>query len=245
VWILDHDHGWRPRKLPADISVADVSFDRTGGLWCVGAAPSARIPDEQTEAAARYQSGPSTRFEVVSPRLGAADSLRIIRAGGLVALRTVDAEEAPVVATSLCSWFIDDESSFAFLLGDGHSAVKRLVDETVRMVDRSIPGCVRIFTCQAGLWQIRGGTFQRRSLLPALAEALAVRGRAMVIRGMDADRGRLALVVEAAREGWTSTAADPDFTAVCISNNNGESFEVARRQPFRDGAEILDVSWLR
>jgi hypothetical protein len=149
-----------------------------------------------------------------------------------------------VVATSLCSWFVDDESSFAFLLGAGRSAAKRLPDETIRSIDRSTPGRVRIFTCQAGLWDIEDGTFRRRSLVPALQKALAVRDRTLVVRGMDVERHRWALAIEVAPDGRTA-ASDPDFTAACISDDDGESFTVTHRRTFRDGAEILDVSWLR
>ncbi len=244
VWVLTEDGVWRPRALAPDLTVADVSFDPQGGLWCVGTAASTRIPGEQTEAAARYQSSFAAPFETVSPRLGAGDSIRVIRDGGLAGLRTVDAEGLPVVATSLCSWFIDDESSFAFLLGSSRSAVKRLASETVRSVDRSNPSCLRIFTCQAGLWQVKDGAFHHRSLLPALRKALAVRDRSLLIRGMDAEGSRLVLAVEVAHEGQT-TAVDPDFTAMCVSDDDGDSFELAYRRTFRDGAEILDVSWIR
>lgn len=244
VWVLARDGVWQPRALATDLAVADVSFDPGGGLWCVGAAPSTRIPGEKTEAAARYQSVPGAPFAPASPHLGAGDSLRVIRGGGLAALRSVDAEGLPVVATSLCSWFVDDESSFAFLLGPGRSAVKRLPGETVRSIDRSASGRVRIFTCQASLWQVKDGAFHRRSLVPALQKALAVRDRALVVRGMDVEGSRWALAVEVAPAGKT-VASDPDFTAVCISDDDGGSFEIAHRRTFRDGAEILDVSWLR
>ena len=244
VWVLARDGAWRSRALATDLAVADVGFDPGGGLWCIGAAPSTRIPGETTEAAARYQSAPGAAFAPASPRLGAGDSLRVIRNGGLAALRSVDAEGSPVVATSLCSWFVDDESSFAFLLGPGRSSVERLPGETVRSIDRSSSGRVRIFTCQAGLWQVEHGGFRRRSLVPALERALAVRDRELIVRGMDAEGSRWALAVEVAAEHKTA-ATDPDFTAVCISDNDGESFEIVHRRTFRDGAEILDVSWPR
>ena len=53
-----------------------------------------------------------------------------------------------------------------------------------------------------------------------------------------------ALAVEVSPEGKTA-ASDPAVTAVCISDDDGESFEIAHRRTVRDGAEILDVSWLR
>lgn len=244
VWVLARDGVWQPRALGIDLAVADVGFDPEGGMWCVGAAPSTRIPGEKTEAVARYQATPGAPFAPASPRLGAHDSLRVIRDGGLAALRSVDAEGSPVVATSLCSWFVEDESSFAFLLGQDHSAVKRLSNETVRSIDRSRPGRVRIFTCQAGLWQVEDGAFHHRSLVPALRKALSVRNRSLLVRGIDVEGSRWTLAVEVAPESKTA-ASDPDFTAVCISHDDGESFEIAHRRAFHEGAEILDVSWLR
>lgn len=244
IWVLSHDGGWRPRAIATDLAVADVGFDPGGGLWCVGAVASTRIPGETTEAAARYQSAPGAPFAPASPRLDAGDSLRIIREGGLAALRSVDAEGVPVVATSLCSWFVDDESSFVFLLGSSRSIAKRIPAETVRRIDRSMSPRVRIFTCQAGLWQIEGGAFRHRSLVPALRRALSVRDRSLVVRGMDVEGSRWALAVEVCHED-KDAASDPDVTAVCISSDDGESFEITHHRAFRDGAEILDVSWLR
>lgn len=244
IWILSHDGGWRPRAMATDLTVADVDFDLRGGLWCVGAVASTRIPGETTEAAARYQSAPDAAFSPASPRLDAGDSLRVIRNGGLAALRSVDAQGVPVVATSLCSWFVDDESSFVFLLGSSRSIAKRIPSETVRRIDRSMSRYVRIFTCQAGLWQIEGGAFSHRSLVPALRRALGVRDRSLVVRGMDVEESRWVLAVEVSQED-KDAASNPDVTAVCISSNDGESFEITHQREFRDGAEILDVSWLR
>lgn len=68
-----------------------------------------------------------------SPRLGLFDAVRTAQQGGLGELRTVDAEGRPALATSLCSWFAEDESSFLYPVHpSGRHKVKRLKDDTVQ-----------------------------------------------------------------------------------------------------------------
>jgi hypothetical protein len=62
-----------------------------------------------------------------------------------------------VVATSLCSWFAEDESSFLYAVHPlGRHKVKRLKDDTVRLVDRSAAGCARMTTTGGILWTTGG-----------------------------------------------------------------------------------------
>ena len=83
---------WGSRELPQDLQVRDVGFDEAGGLWCAGSVRSRRIPDEETEAAVRYQALVGTAFQSRSPRLSPLDAVKVVKAGGLAEFRTVDAE---------------------------------------------------------------------------------------------------------------------------------------------------------
>jgi len=241
LWV--HAHGaWVPRPLPADIRVADVSLDARGGLWCAGAAASDRIPGETTEAAVRFQEHLGAPFVARSPRLGLADATRTIRDGGLAELRAVDAEGEPVVASSICSWLLDDSSSFLFVLGD-HAEVVRFGGEMIRTIDRSLPGAPRVFTGEGGVWQRDERRWQHRSLRAALARALDAGGRHLLVRGLAARGADLAAAVEVAPEG-AGVGVPAAFTAVCLSRDDGASFTVAARADFADGAELQDVAWL-
>ncbi len=145
VTVLDSDRVhvlteecWESRPLPDHIETRDVSFLPDGALSCAGRVPSDRIPGATTEAAVRVQEAPDTPWQARSPRLGPLDAIQTIRSGGLAELRKLDAEGSPILASCLCSWFTEDESSFLFALrSGGKDTVKRLKSDTVRLFDRS------------------------------------------------------------------------------------------------------------
>lgn len=244
LWLYPASGEWTARELPPELQVRDVSLDAQGGVWFAGSVSSERIPGEDTEGAVRYQASLSTPFEARSPRLGVVDAARAASQGGLAELRSIDAEGEPVVATSVCSTLFEDESSFCFVLSDGQAAVKRLADEMVRYLQRPRLGTVRVFTCQGGVWDFADGRFRRYSIATALRNALSIRHRPLLIRAMDAANRELAVIVEVPPQGVTDFGQDPEFTALCLSNDGGASFKVALQHNFRDGKELTSVTWL-
>jgi hypothetical protein len=245
VWIYDVTTGrWQPRELPSDLHARDVSLDGKQGLWCAGSVDSRRIPGEQKEAAVRYQSAPGQAFQPRSPHLSALDAVRIIKDGGLAELRTVDAESEPVVATSICSWLLDDSSSFIFTFGPGRTYVKRLKDEMICYIDRSQPNTLRVFTHQGSMWQGSRDAWKQYSVAAPIMKSLMIPGRRIVVRGMDVRGDNIAAALEVSPPGAGDIAQAPEFTAVCISVDGGKSFEVSKRATLETGGEIQDVAWL-
>jgi hypothetical protein len=244
VWIYDPINSeWQPRELPSDIRVLDLSIDRQGGLWFAGSVGSQRIPNESTEAAVRYQRNAGAAFQARSPHLSFSGAVKVIKQGGLSELRTIDAEGEPVVATSLCSWLLDDSSSFVFTWDLERTFVARLKEEIVAHIDRSA-NSLRLFTYHGGVWEMRGHNWERHSITAAIERSLRVSGRKMVVRGVDVRQDRIAVAVEVSPAEAGDIAKDPEFTAVCLSTDNGKSFEVAHRMLFEAGEEINDAVWL-
>lgn len=164
LWTGNATGHWSARQLPPDLKVRDVSFDVTGGLWCAGAVTSDRIPGEDTEAAVRYQAHEGAPFEARSPRLSVRDAGKVIAQGGLAELRTIDASGHPVVATSICTWLLEDESSFVFFLDDQKTRVQKLKNELIRHIDRPHTDILRIFGCHGGIWQGSSPKLKRKSI---------------------------------------------------------------------------------
>jgi hypothetical protein len=231
---------WESRDLPPDLHVRDVSFDANDGLWCAGSVASRRIPGEETEAAVRYQWAPAAAFESRSPRLGVLDAAKVIRQGGLAELRTIDAASDPVVATSICSWLLDDSSSFVFVFKPKKTHVQRLKGEMICRIDRSKPGALRVFTHQGTVWQQRWAIWNQSSLVQPIVKSLARSTQRILIRGMDACQETIATAVELSRP----EDQEPELTALCVSESGGTLFEGFFRRMFNN-AEILDVALLR
>nr|CBH39168.1 hypothetical protein BSM_26460 [uncultured archaeon] len=244
VWIHTAANRWWCRELPRDLHVRDISIDPKGGFWCAGSVDSQRIPGEETEAAVRYQSEPGAPLQPRSPHLSSFDAAKVIAKGGLGELRTIDAEAHPVIATSVCSWLLDDSSSFVFIFGPNRTHVRRLKGEMICFVDRPQSGTVRVFTCQGGVWQGSGPRLKRYSIVAPIRKSLGISERYILVRGIDTRREKMVVAVEVSPPGVYDCAQDPDFTAVCVSVNGGVSFEMVYRFTFSDGIEIQDVAWL-
>lgn len=244
VWFGLANGEWQPRALPPDIQVRDVSIDAQGGLWCVGSVRSQRIPDEETEAAVRFQAVPATPFEARSPRLSPSAAAKLIANGGLAELRTINAEREPPVATSICSWLLEDSSSFVFIFLPERTYSRRLRGEMVCHVDRPQSGLVRVFTHQGGIWQGRGPSLRRSSIAQAIKQALASARQPVLIRGLDASAEKMVVAVEVSPPGVSDFVQDPEFTALCMSLNGGASFDLIHRRTFDREGEIQDVAWL-
>ena len=223
--------------------VRDVSFDEREGLWFAGSVDSARIPGEETEAALRYQAASGAAFEPRSPRLAPLGAVKVVRKGGLAELRVVDAEGEPVVATSISSP-LDDSSSFVFVLGGARTYVRRLKGEMICHIDRPERELVRVFTHQGSVYQ--GGRAVRKStsLVPPLLKALGVARRKILVRGLDARKSTIAAAVEVSPQGARDVGQDPAFTALCVSADAGNSFDVLLRVSFKEGEDILDAHLL-
>ncbi len=218
---------WRQCPLPPDLEVRDVSFGQDA-LWVAGAAASRRNPGDEVEGALRVRIGQGG-FAARSPRLGPLAALRTLRQGGLGALRTVDAREAPVLATSLCSWFAEDESSFLFQLGDRKDRAHRLADDTVRCIDRSGSEGPRVLTTGGVLWTLGTGRPRALDLRPALCRALRVDRRALVLSDADLEGPHLAVALTLAPEGRTVVSDLSDGSAICVSADSGRTFELVHR----------------
>ncbi|MBW2057794.1 MAG: hypothetical protein JRJ26_09910 [Deltaproteobacteria bacterium] len=244
LWVYGEGGRWTRRKLPQEFHFRDVSIDPGGGAWFAGSVDSRRIPGEETEAAVRYQAEPGAPFEPRSPRLNPLDGARLIREGGLAELRTIDAEGPPVIAASVCSWLLDDGSSFVFVFGPDRTHTRRLKGEMIRSIDRSDQPGFRLFTCQGTVWQARGTRWEGRSMVGPILKALCVSGRTILVRAVDTCRKRIVAAVEASPPGAGGWAQDPEFTAVCVSLDGGKTFEMVHRFDFREGVEIQDVTWL-
>jgi hypothetical protein len=245
VWIYDAVGGqWKSRELPSDMHVKDISIDGQQGFWFAGSVDSRRIPGEKTEAAMRYQAASGTAFQPRSPHLSYVDAVKVIKDGGLTELRTVEAEAEPVVATSLCSWLLDDSSSFIFTFDSKRTFVSRLKAELISHIDRS-SNSLRLFTYQGSAWERNGNRWERRhSLVAPIERSLKVSGRKILIRGLDVRREKIAAAVEVSPPGATDVAQDPELTAICLSVDNGISFEVTHQLVSKSSAEIHDVVWL-
>ncbi|MDN5940291.1 MAG: hypothetical protein L0H94_00285 [Nitrospira sp.] len=235
---------WQPRELPSDVHVRDVSLDRQQGLWCAGSIDSRRIPGEETEAAMRYQPAPGASFQPRSLSLSPLDAVGVIKEGGLAELRTVDAESEPVVATSICSWLLDDSSSFIFTLVQKRTDVRRLKGEMICNIDRSQLSMLRVFTHQGSVWQGSGNVWKQYSIVAPIVKALTISRRQILIRGLDVRRDKIAAAVEVSPPGVGDIAQEPEFTAVCISVDGGMSFQVTHRLAFKIGGEFQAVAWL-
>lgn len=235
---------WQPREVPSDIHVRDVSLDGQQGLWCAGSVDSRRIPGEETEAAVRYQPTPGAVFEPRSPHLSPLDAIKVIKDGGLAELRTIDAESQPVVATSICSWLLDDSSSFIFSFVPKRTYVKRLKGEMICRIDHSRLSALRVFTHQGSVWQSSGNVWKQSSIVAPILKSLVISGRKILIRGLDVRRERIVAAVEVSPSGAGDIAQDPEFSAVCTSMDEGKSFKVSKRLSFKTEGEIQDVAWL-
>ncbi len=238
---------WSTRALPPGMQIQDVDFDPQGGLWCAGAVPSARIPRSDTEAALRYQADPAGPWVSRSPVLGALSSMRTIGAGGLEALRRVDAAGIPVLATSLCAWFLDDDSSFLFSKATSDTrrdTVLRLANDMVRIFDRS-GTTARVLTVGGRLWTRRGRGFKARDLKPAIRRCLGTERQHLTVRGADVRGEELALAVEIAPPGRDSAAGEAEASALLLSGDGGEHFALIRRDRWGDGVDWADVALRR
>lgn len=244
VWVHTAADRWGRRELPEDLHVRDISIDPKGGFWCAGSVDSQRIPGEETEAAVRYQSEPGAPFQPRSPRLNPLDAARVIADGGLAELRTIDAENRPVIATSVCSWLLDDSSSFVFVFAPSRTHTRRLKGEMIRSIDRPKPGTVRVFTCQGTVWHGRGIRLKRHSIVGPIQKSLGISRRSILVRAVDTCEQRIVVAVEVSPPGVDGCVQDPEFTAVCVSINGGASFEMVHRFDFSEGIEIQDVTWL-
>jgi hypothetical protein len=246
LWMYDvTTRQWQTRELPSDIHVNDVSLDEQGGLWCAGSADSRRIPSEETEAAVRYQTARGVVFQSLSlRRLGPISSARVINEGGLAELRTIDAESEPIIGTSICSWLLDDSSSFVFIFYPNRTYVRRLKGEMICHIDRPRRATVRVFTYEGSVWQGIGTGLKRYSVVAAIESALIIRKRRILIRGLDTRGEKIVAAVEVTPLGANDIAQEPEFTAVCMSADGGKSFDVIQRLTFKNGGEIQDVAWL-
>lgn len=75
-------------------------------------------------------------------------------------------------------------------------------------------------------------------------EMLGLSGREILIRGMDTSGDSIAIAVEIGRADVLDVAQDPEFTAVCVSTDDGESFEMRQRFEFSNGTEAIDVAFI-
>ncbi len=243
LWVWGPSDRWKSRQLPQEMIVRDVSFDCEGGLWCAGSVISQRIPGEDTEAAVRYQAKEGSVFQSRSPRLDLQSALKVITKGGLTELRTIDAEGHLPVATSICSWFLEDESSFVYVFDHGRTYVTKLKTETVRYIDRPKPGIIRAFGCFGGIWQGMAARMKQQSITNSICEVLNEPKREILIRGMDAAGDKIAVAVEVGLSSISGFAQEPEFTAVCVSLDGGKSFELLHHFASGDDAEALDVTF--
>lgn len=243
LWVWSPSDRWKSRQLPQEMSVHDVSFDCEDGLWCAGSVSSQRIPDEDTEAAVRYQAKEGSVFQSHSPNLNLQSALKVITKGGLTELRTIDAEGHLPVATSICSWFLEDESSFVYVFDHGRTYVTKLKAETVRYIDRPKSGIIRVFGCFGGIWQGMAARMKHQSIANGIREALSKPKCEILIRGMDASGEKIAVAVEVGSPSVSGFAQEPEFTAVCVSLDGGKSFELLHCFASGDDAEVLDVTF--
>lgn len=233
------DGGWTHHSLPAGFTAVGADFDQSGALWVVGSVQSDRMPGCDTEAAIRvsHLGGWDSR----ALRLGPLASIRTIKRGGMAQIRTIDAAGEPVIATSLCAWFVEDESSFLFTLGRHKDRVTHLASDVVRMVDRPAPGVARVWTVHGDLWTV-DRRLVKRSLRGPLLEALGLGPRHLVVRAVAAQGDEVLLAVEVAIQGRTSEADDGEYTAICWSSDEGRSFAVRRIDRIIDGPEWCGVA---
>lgn len=234
---------WQPRELPSDIHVCDVGLDAQGGLWYAGSSDSRRIPGEKTEAAVRYQTERSAAFQSRSPRLTPLAAASVIDEGGLADLRTIDAECEPIITTSICSWLLDDSSSFVFIFYPNSTYVRRLKGELICHIDRPRRSTVRVFTYEGSVWQDSGTGLKRYSMVGAIEKALNIRKRRILVRGLDTRGEKIVAALEVNPPGSGDIAQEPEFTAVCMSVDGGKSFALTHRLTFKNGGEIQDVAW--
>lgn len=229
VWI--YDGGWRSRRIPEDFTLRSVSVDPRGCIWCAGAIPSTRIPEESTEGAIFYQPSNDAPFQRYPLGLAPAEERRAIEAGGMGEFFRIDASARPLVASSSSSWPFDDPSSFLFLLGD-HPFVLKLEEETPCHLDRPSSGVVSAFTMEGGTWRIEGKGVERDSIKSTLMELLGVTEFwQLMVWEVDAhDRDILTVVQIWGLAGGPGTQRI-EATALCASHDGGATFHLLERLP--------------
>ncbi|MCG8423616.1 MAG: hypothetical protein MJE77_37435 [Proteobacteria bacterium] len=230
---------WTRHSLPAGFTAVGADFDQSGALWVVGSVQSDRMPGCDTEAAIRkFRPG---GWNSRALRLGPLATTRTINRGGMAQIRTIDAAGEPVIATSLCAWFVEDESSFLFTLRERKDRVTHLPNDVVRMVDRPAPGVARVWTVHGDLWTVDRRPV-KRSLRGPLLKALGLGPRHLVVRAVAGRGDEVLLAVEVAIEGRTSEADDGEYTAICGSSDEGRSFALRRIDRVIDGPEWCGVA---
>ncbi|MGH7491684.1 MAG: hypothetical protein ACREOO_04760 [bacterium] len=248
---LGADQYWHERALPHDITTRDISFDPTGGLWIAGAVPSHRIPNASSEVAIRYQALETAAFEACSPRLSFLAAAKTIQHGGLETLRMIDVEGEPLIATSDCSWFLDDPSSFLFVCKEkDHWRVERLAMRSVRKLLRPTAGKLLVVTTEGDIFAVTATGVVRligkaATLHTAILSACPhVPAEAkLLVRGADADEAKL--VVVTGLYVTIGTKLSWFVTAICQSIDFGASWAVrTKTAPVEGDPELLDVAML-
>jgi len=62
---------------------------------------------------------------------------------------------------------------------------------------------------------------------------------------LDASGDSIALAVEIGQPGVLDVAQDPEYLAICISMDDGVSFEMQQRFEFTGGAEAIDAALIK
>jgi hypothetical protein len=149
-----------------------------------------------------------------------------------------------VIATSISSWLLDDNSSFVFIFYENHTYARRLRGELICHVDRPQRNTVRVFSYQGGVWQNHARGLKRSSIIASIEKALAIKNRHILIRGLDTRGEKIVAAVEVAPARAGDIVQDPEFTAVCVSGDDGRSFDEKRRFIFENDGEVQDVAWI-
>lgn len=245
--VLGAERSSRTYRLPAGATIQGVSLDEAGRLWLAGGAPSAGARGGSKAVLFRQGMGVS-EFEPVPMAQGLLARMRVQALGGGESFQRVDAESAPIVATSDCAWLFDDLSTFVFVsTAAGRWSVKRLAGHSVRMLLRD-GAALRVCTAAGEVLTWSNGGFQRSGPAQALREALQAAApevppsAVLSVRGAHVARSCLCVVAglyvqegNAPLRWW--------FNAACVSRDAGASWEVlAGTRPVRGEAELLDAA---
>ena len=216
---------WLRHDLPEGLKIYDVSFDLQGQMHLVGAVPSTRLPEAQTEAAYALVEGDKTSFLQLALTVADAELLEL--SGGAEVFRQVDAEAAPILVTSDCAWQFEDSSSFILVYSNYHWRVRKLENQSIRAWIREGLEAVSVFTSEGRRYRTRdGGTnWEEQDLMLAVRRAWSgPQLRTPLVMAVASDV-HLALAVSS--YDWQAPPNQQLLgSAVLVSFDDGETFEV-------------------
>ena len=242
VWIYDiKKEFWESRKLPNDMQVNEISLSYEGGVWYAGSRNSQSLPYGKTKLSLVQQIEGDRKFIRTPLSMNLINTIKLVAQGGYSEFRTVDGIMEPIICTANCFWLLEDNSSFVFIIERGKTIFKRFKGELICFIDRSKENIIRVITHGGNIWSYTNKKWTKHYFVPAINFVLPVKNRKILIRKADVLRNRIALVIELAPENIHDFGQNPDYTALCTSEDSGLTFHTQNILNFKTQGELIDV----